>query len=196
MRKESALAKGEALTGDEPFMFFMAIHYPETNLKIMDYNRVLKSLNGMTTEDFLTKVSDSYDIQPLADDADPHPTQKGQCTLFIDKKWLKLTIKADKLDHSNLVKLLDSQLLTENVLSPILGITDLRSDDRIDFVGGIRGLGELVKRCNEDCIAAFAMYPVQLQELMNIADAGLIMPPKSTWFEPKPRDGFVARCFD
>lgn len=82
------------------------------------------------------------------------------------------------------------------VLSPILGITDLRSDERIDFVGGIRGLDELVKRCHSDCVAAFAMYPVQLEELMNIADAGLIMPPKSTWFEPKPRDGFVSRCFD
>ena len=92
--------------------------------------------------------------------------------------------------------MLDSQMLTDLVLQPILGISDLRGDDRIDFVGGIRGLGELVKRCNEDCMAAFAMYPVQLKELTDIADAGLIMPPKSTWFEPKPRDGFVCRCFD
>lgn len=92
--------------------------------------------------------------------------------------------------------MLDSQILTDHVLSPLLSISDLRSDERIDFVGGIRGLDELVKRCNEDCVAAFAMYPVQLQELMDIADAGLIMPPKSTWFEPKARDGFVIRCFD
>lgn len=92
--------------------------------------------------------------------------------------------------------MLDSQLLTDLVLEPILGISDLRSDERIDFVGGIRGLPELVKRCNEDCVAAFAMYPVHLKELMDIADAGLIMPPKSTWFEPKPRDGYVVRCFD
>lgn len=196
MRREAALAQGQALTGDEPFMFFMAIHYPETNLKIMDYNRVLKSLNGMSSEEFIAKVNDAYEVQPLTDDADPHPTQKGECTLFIDKKWLRLRIRPEKLDPSNLVKLLDSQLLTDNVLAPILGITDLRSDERIDFVGGIRGLEELVKRCNEDCIAAFAMYPVQLQELMDIADANLIMPPKSTWFEPKPRDGFVTRCFD
>lgn len=92
--------------------------------------------------------------------------------------------------------MLDSQLLTDLVLSPVLGITDIRGDERIDFVGGIRGLGELVKRCEDDCIAAFAMFPVQLDELMNIADAGLIVPPKSTWFEPKPRDGLVCRCFD
>lgn len=105
-------------------------------------------------------------------------------------------MRQEKLDPTNLVKMLDSQLLTDLVLSPLLGISDLRSDERIDFVGGIRGLAELVKRCDEDCVAAFAMYPVQLGELMNIADAGLIMPPKSTWFEPKPRDGFVTRCFD
>lgn len=95
-----------------------------------------------------------------------------------------------------MIKQLDSQLLTDLVLTPILGITDIRGDERIDFVGGIRGLEELVKRCNEDCVAAFAMYPVQLKELTDIADAGLIMPPKSTWFEPKPRDGIVCRCFD
>ena len=100
------------------------------------------------------------------------------------------------MDHTNFIKMLDSQILTDHVLSPLLSISDLRSDERIDFVGGIRGLDELVKRCNEDCDAAFAMYPVQLQELMDIADAGLIMPPKSTWFEPKARDGFVIRCFD
>ena len=105
-------------------------------------------------------------------------------------------MRPEKLDPSCLIKMLECQLLTDLVLSPILGITDLRGDDRIDFVGGIRGLPELVKRCEEDCVAAFAMYPVQIQELTDIADAGLIMPPKSTWFEPKPRDGFVCRCFD
>jgi len=116
--------------------------------------------------------------------------------LYLDHKWYSLLVKPDKIDRSNLVKQLDCQVLTDLVLSPILGITDLRCDDRIDFVGGIRGLGELVKRCNEDCVAAFAMHPVSLIELMEIADAGLIMPPKSTWFEPKPRDGFVCRCYD
>lgn len=163
----------------------------------MDYNRVLKSLNDLTEEQFLERVSESYDIKgPLVPEDDPYPKTKGQCSLFIGKKWYSLQVKDDKIDKSNLIKQLDSQLLTDLVLSPILGITDLRCDERIDFVGGIRGLEGLVKRCDEDSVAAFAMYPVQLQELMNIADAGLIMPPKSTWFEPKPRDGFVCRCFD
>jgi uncharacterized protein (DUF1015 family) len=196
MRREAAASRGESLTGEEPFMFFMAIHYPESTLKILDYNRVLKSLNGLAAPEFLAKVGEAYSVEPLADEADPKPTQKGECSLYLDKHWYRLRVKAEKVDPNCLVKQLDSQLLTDLVLSPVLGISDLRSDERIDFVGGIRGLPELVKRCNEDCVAAFAMYPVQLKELMDIADAGLIMPPKSTWFEPKPRDGFVTRCFD
>lgn len=175
----------------------MAIYYPESNLKILDYNRVLKTLNDISTQEFMDKIAESYEIQgPLPEGEDPKPTKKGECTLYIDHKWYRLNIKDEKIDKSNLVKQLDSQVLTDLVLSPILGISDLRSDERIDFVGGIRGLDELVKRCKEDCVAAFAMYPVSLKELMDIADAGLIMPPKSTWFEPKPRDGFVCRCFD
>ena len=175
----------------------MAIHFPESNLKIMDYNRVLRTLNGMSNEEFLAKVSESYIIsEPLAEGDNPRPTQKNECSLYLDSKWYKLQVMPDKIDQTNLIKQLDSQLLTDLVLQPILGISDLRSDERIDFVGGIRGLDELVKRCNEDCVAAFAMYPVQLKELTDIADAGLIMPPKSTWFEPKPRDGFISRCFD
>jgi uncharacterized protein (DUF1015 family) len=196
MRRESAKAQGIALTGDEPFNYFMAIHFPDTNLKILDYNRVLKTLNGISNDEFLARVSESYDVSPIEEGGEPHPRSKGECSLYLEKKWFRLKVKESKLDHSNLVKMLDSQLLTDLVLQPILGISDLRSDERIDFVGGIRGLPELIKRCNEDCVAAFAMYPVQLKELMDIADAGLIMPPKSTWFEPKPRDGYVVRCFD
>jgi uncharacterized protein (DUF1015 family) len=177
-------------------MFFMAIHYPETNLKIMDYNRVLRSLNGLSNDEFLGRVGEAYEIHELEEGGDPKPRGRGECSLYLAKKWYRCNIKADRLDHTNLIKMLDSQLLTDHILTPVLGITDIRGDERIDFVGGIRGLEELVKRCNEDCVAAFAMYPVQLEELMNIADAGLIMPPKSTWFEPKPRDGVVCRCFD
>ena len=177
----------------------MAIHYPESNLKILDYNRVLKSLNGLSADEFLARVGENYSVTgplELVDGQLPKPSQKGECSLYLDNKWYTLKVKDEKIDKSNLIKQLDSQLLTDLVLSPFLDITDLRCDERIDFVGGIRGLEELVKRCNEDCVAAFAMYPVQLQELMDIADAGLIMPPKSTWFEPKPRDGLVTRCFD
>ncbi len=160
MRREAAQARGEQLTGEEPFLYFMAIHYPESTLKILDYNRVLKTINGLSTEDFMAKVAETYEITPIDESADPRPTQKGDCSLLIEKKWFKLRVRPEKLDHSNLIKMLDSQILTDHVLSPILGISDLRSDERIDFVGGIRGLGELVKRCNEDCVAAFAMYPV------------------------------------
>ena len=161
----------------------------------MDYNRVLKTLGDLTPEQFLEKIGENYLIHGPLDEELPRPTKKGECTLFLANNWYRLQVKEEKVDKTNLIKMLDSQLLTDLVLSPILGITDLRSDERIDFVGGIRGLEELVKRCKEDCVAAIAMYPVQLEELMNIADAGLIMPPKSTWFEPKPRDGFVTRIF-
>lgn len=196
MRRERAKASGHEITGEESFNYFMAIHFPESNLKILDYNRVLKSLNGLTTEQFLEKVAESYHVTPLADGEEPAPRAKFEHTLYIDKKWYRIQVKEEKIVKSTPVKTLDSQLLTDLVLTPILNITDIRSDERIDFVGGIRGLDELVKRCNEDCVAAFAMYPVQLSELMEIADAGLIMPPKTTWFEPKPRSGFVVRIFD
>lgn len=127
----------------------------------MDYNRVLKSLNGLSNQEFLDKIAESYDISgPLEESDDPHPTKKNECSLYLDHKWYKLTVKQEKIDSTNLIKQLDSQILTDLILSPILGITDLRSDDRIDFVGGIRGLEGLVKRCQEDSIAAFAMYPV------------------------------------
>jgi len=132
----------------------------------------------------------------LAADSDPRPKAKFECSLYIEKKWYALRTKEEKIDHSSVVNSLDTQLLTELILKPILGIEDIRGDDRIDFVGGKRGLGELEKRCNNDCVAAFAMHPVQLDELMSIADAGMIMPPKSTWFEPKPRSGFVVKCFN
>jgi uncharacterized protein (DUF1015 family) len=139
----------------------MAIYYPESNLQIMDYNRVLKSINDMSADEFISKISDSYDIDAYPDGSTNFkPTQKGECSLYIKNKWFRLSVKSEKIDESNLIKMLDSQLLTDLVLAPILGITDLRGDDRIDFVGGIRGLKELEKRFNEDCVAAFAMYPV------------------------------------
>lgn len=161
MRREKAQAEGIQVTGEEPFNFFMAIHYPESNLKILDYNRVLKTLNDIPEEEFLQKVGESYEIEgPLADVELPKPTQKNEASLYLGNRWYRLKVKDDKIDKSNLIKQLDCQLLTDLVLSPILGISDLRSDERIDFVGGIRGLEELVKRCHEDCVAAFAMYPV------------------------------------
>jgi len=160
IRREKAAQEGQAISGEEPFNFFMAIHYPESNLRIMDYNRVLRTLNELTPEQFLERVGESYVVHGPLDEELPRPAKKGECTMFLGGRWYRLQVKEETLDKSNLIKMLDSQLLTDLVLSPVLGISDLRSDDRIDFVGGIRGLEELVKRCKEDCVAAFAMYPV------------------------------------
>lgn len=187
---------GQEVTGEEDFNFFMSIIYPDTQLKIMDYNRVLKSLNGLSVDEFLDKLRESYEVRPLDVLERREPTEKFECSLYLEQKWYKCKVKPEKIDLSNPVLSLDTQLLTDLVLTPILGITNIRADDRIDFVGGIRGLDELEKRCKEDCVAAFAMYAVSMDELMKIADGDMIMPPKSTWFEPKPRSGFVVRVFD
>jgi uncharacterized protein (DUF1015 family) len=160
---------------------------------IMDYNRLIKTLNGMSEQEFIEKISESYDVSPVNH---PAPKKKHNITMYLGKKWYLLTLKASKYNTSTPLSHLDSQMLTDLVLSPILGICDLKNDERIDFVGGIRGLKELEKRCNEDCVAAFALYPITMQEIMEVAEAGLIMPPKSTWFEPKPRSGFVVRKFE
>jgi uncharacterized protein (DUF1015 family) len=182
------------VTGDEAFNFFMALHYPADNLVIMDYNRVLKELNGMNNDQFLERLGEHFDITPI-EEVDKKPKAIHTLSLFINQTWFNLALKPASLDTSSPVTVIDSHMLTELVLKPILGIEDIKKDPRIDFVGGIRGLQELEKRCSEDCVAAFAMFPVQMEELLNVADAGLIMPPKSTWFEPKPRSGFVLRCF-
>lgn len=141
-------------------------------------------------------MSECYYIKPKDEGEDPRPKKKFEASLYLEGKWYEIVVRDDKIDKSNPVSMLDAHLLTNLVLSPILGIENLRTSNNIDFVGGIRGLKELEERCKKDCVAAFAMYPVQMEELMAIADAGLIMPPKSTWFEPKPRSGFVVRVLN
>lgn len=193
MRKEKALAEGKKLTGEEDFHYFMTILYPDNNLKVLDYNRVLKDLNGNTEEQLMEKINKCYEVSPIEN---PQPKEKGIHTMFLGKKWYQLKIKPELVDLKDPIKSLDVELLMNNVLKPIFGIEDPRTDKRIDFVGGIRGLKELEKRCNEDCVCAFAMYPVSIAEIMNVADNGMTMPPKSTWFEPKPKSGFVVRIID
>ena len=193
IRKEKALAEGRKLTGEEDFHYFMTILYPDTNLKVLDYNRVLKELNGNTEAQILEKVTKIYDITPTED---PRPKEKGCHTMYIEKKWHQLKIKPELVDKSDPIMSLDVSILFNNVLKPIFGIEDPRTDKRIDFVGGIRGLKELEKRCAEDCVCAFAMYPVSVSEIMNVADSGKTMPPKSTWFEPKPKSGFVVHIIE
>ena len=174
----------------------MTLFYPADNLLILDYNRVLKTLNGYSSAQFMEALEENFTITPLEDGKSSTVEKKHTFSMFLDHKWFTLELKHDKLDLSTPVSQLDSQILTDTVLAPILGIEDLKKDSRIDFVGGIRGHEELEKRCLSDCAAAFALHPVNIEELLSVADAGLIMPPKSTWFEPKPRSGFCVRVFD
>jgi uncharacterized protein (DUF1015 family) len=175
-------------TGEEEFNYFLSVLFPDEQLYIMDYNRVVKDLNGLTVEELLTALSEKFEV--TAKDSEPvAPPQKGSFGLFVDGKWYLLTVKEGVYDPADPVNSLDVAILQNNILIPILGIGDIRTDKRIDFVGGIRGLKELERRVNEDMVLAISMYPTSIEELMNIADAGMVMPPKSTWFEPKLRSG-------
>lgn len=175
-----------AYTGEEEFNYFLSVFFAEEELRIMDYNRVVKDLNGLTNEEFLKALEDKFTVTPLA--GAESPSEKGSFTMFLDEKWYLCKINPELIPDDPVASL-DVALLQEYLLTPVLGIGDPRSDKRIDFVGGIRGLAELEKRCAEDCKVAFAMYPTAIQELFSVADADLLMPPKSTWFEPKLRSG-------
>lgn len=179
--------------GDESFESFMAVVFPHDQLKIMDYNRVVKDLNGLTPEQFLAKVGEAFDIAPAAQ---PQPEKAASFGMFFQGAWHRLTAKVGSFPATDPVKSLDVSILQDNLLSPILGIQDPRTDKRIDFVGGIRGMKELEKRVNEGCAVAFAMFPTSLEQLMAVSDAGQIMPPKSTWFEPKLRSGLLVRVYE
>lgn len=177
-------------TGEEEFNFFMAVIFPDNQLKIFDYNRVVKDLHGHTAEGFLRQVSEKFEVTPMQQSGPWHPTQKHEIGMYMEHTWYRLVPMRGSWDSSNVVASLDVSILQDNLLHPILGIGDPRRDKRIDFVGGIRGLGELVRRVDSGGEAvAFALYPTSMDELIGIADAGEIMPPKSTWFEPKLRSG-------
>lgn len=174
-------------TGDEEFNFFLSVAFPDDELEIMDYNRVVKDLNGMSREEFLDAVSNSFEAEKV--DTQYKPTKRHTFGMLIENDWYKLTAKDSIIDESDPVKRLDVSILQDNLLFPILDIDDPKTNDRIDFIGGIRGLDELERRCKDDMKLAFAMYPTSIDDLMSIADANLIMPPKSTWFEPKLLSG-------
>ena len=174
--------------GTEEFNFFLSVLFPDEELKIMDYNRVVYDLNGRTSKEFLEEVSKSFEIICVGEKA-YHPEAKGSFGMYLDRKWYRLTAR-ETLKSKDPVKGLDVSILQDNLLKPILGIQDPKTDKRIDFVGGIRGLEELERRCAEkDGMVAFSMYPTSIHELFEVADANLLMPPKSTWFEPKLRSG-------
>ncbi len=174
-------------TGDEEFNFFLSVAFPDDELEIMDYNRVVKDLNGMSREEFLSSLSHSFEVEKV--ETQYKPAKRHTFGMLIENDWYKLSAKEQIIDESDPVKRLDVSILQDNLLSPILDIDDPKTNDRIDFIGGIRGLGELERRCKKDMKLAFAMYPTSIGDLMSIADANLIMPPKSTWFEPKLLSG-------
>jgi uncharacterized protein (DUF1015 family) len=181
-------------SGEEEFNYFLAVAFPDEDLFIMDYNRLVKDLNGYTPEQFLTKIRENFRVE---ESAGPYqPGEKHTFGMYLEGKWYKLTAAPGTFDSGDVIGRLDVSILQNNLLGPVLGITDPRTDKRIDFVGGIRGLEELEKRAGQDMKAAFAMYPTTIEDLISVADSGLIMPPKSTWFEPKLRSGlFVHRFF-
>ena len=172
--------------GNEEFNYFLSVLFADEELMIMDYNRVVKDLNGMTTTEVLDKFSGLGELKEK--DHAFKPNGKGEVGIYLDGKWYSLAFNKDLIPDDP-VKGLDVSVLQDNVLAPLFGINDPKTDKRIDFVGGIRGLAELERRVNEDCRIAFSMYPTGIGELFAVADAGLLMPPKSTWFEPKLRSG-------
>lgn len=174
-------------TGEEEYNFFMAVLFSDDQLKIFDYNRVVRDLNGLSQESFLSAIKQSFEVSAI--DGVLAPTEKGTFSMYLGGVWYRLKANKEKLTSSP-KEGLDVTYLSDEVLEPILGISDLRNDLRIDFVGGIRGLGELERRVDSGEMAvAFALFPVSMEELLAIADAGEIMPPKTTWFEPKLRSG-------
>lgn len=179
-------AENPSYTGSEEFNFFLSVLFPDEQLMIMDYNRVVKDLNGLTEAEFMDKLAELFEVK--ACDTQVKPSKKGDIGMYLGQKWYLLMAK-EAIKSDDPVDGLDVAILQNNVLTPILGIDDPRTDKRIDFIGGIRGLSELERRVNTDMKAAFAMYPTSIAELFAVADAGRLMPPKSTWFEPKLRSG-------
>lgn len=175
--------------GDEEFNFFLSVLFPDEQLYIMDYNRVVKDLKGNSPEEFVNKVKENFSVEEYNAGNSFKPIEKHTFGMYLEGKWYKLTAREGSYDESDPVDRLDVSIMQNNLLNPILGIQDPRTDKRIDFVGGIRGLGELEKRVNAGMKVAFSMCPTTIDDLMSIADAGKVMPPKSTWFEPKLRSG-------
>ena len=183
-------------SGDEEYNFFMAVCFPESQLKIIDYNRVVKDLAGLSDEEFLKALEEDFVVEEKGREI-YRPCALHNFALYLSGRWYSLTAKQGRFSDNDPVEVLDVTVLSRLVLDKILGIKDLRTDKRIDFVGGIRGLGELSRRVDEgEMKAAFALYPVSMRQLTDIADSGMIMPPKTTWFEPKLRSGLAIHTLD
>ncbi len=178
-------------TGDEAYNYFLSVIFPHHQMRIMDYNRVIKDLNGLAEPEFMARIAENFMIE--MENAAVKPARAGEFGLYLNGRWMRLTIRADLIPHQDPVARLDVSLLQDNLIAPILGITDPRRDKRIDFVGGIRGLPELERRVDSGEMAlAFSLHPTSMEDLMAVADANEVMPPKSTWFEPKLADGMAS----
>ena len=178
-------------TGDEEYNFFMTVAFPDSQLKIIDYNRVVKDLNGLTEEELLAAIAEDFDVREEGTEI-YKPGRLHEFSMYLGGKWYSMAAKEGRYDDNDPIGVLDVTILSNLVLDKILGIKDLRTSKRIDFVGGIRGLGELSRRVDSgEMAAAFALYPVSMKQLVDIADSGNIMPPKTTWFEPKLRSGLA-----
>lgn len=183
-------------TGSEEYNYFLAVCFPASHLKVMDYNRVVKDLNGLTTDEFLRRLEDNFVVELKGSELFK-PGRLHEFSLYIDGKWYSLTAKPGTYNDADPIGVLDVTISSDLILRDILGITDLRSDKRIDFVGGLRGLGELKRRVDSgEMRMALALYPVTMQQIIDIADSGNIMPPKTTWFEPKLRSGIIIHKLD
>ena len=182
-------------TGNEEFNYFLSIIYPDTELKVFDYNRTVKDLNGLSEEEFFSKVEESFYLSKSESNKPVSPKNKHEFGMYMNKQWFILRAKDGSFDESNPIDSLDVSILQNNLLNPILGISDPTKSERIEFIGGIRGLKELENRADNDMKVSFSMYATTIDDIMNVADSGKTMPPKSTWFEPKPRSGIFIHKF-
>jgi uncharacterized protein (DUF1015 family) len=178
-------------TGEEPYNYFLAVIFPDDQMMILDYNRVVRDLNGLDSDAFMAALGESFEYEPTEDG---RPARRRCFGMYLGERWYRLTAKEGSVPENDPVRSLDVAILQDNLLAPILGIGDPRSDERIDFVGGIRGLTELERKVDSgEWAVAFALHPTSIDQLFDVADAGLVMPPKSTWFEPKLRSGLIVR---
>jgi uncharacterized protein (DUF1015 family) len=193
---QECMAKNPAHKGDEEYCYFLAVTFPASQLRIIDYNRVVRDLNGLSESELLDALKVSFEVENKGKKIYT-PSSLHNFAMYLGGEWYSLTAKAGTYDDADPIGVLDVTVLSNLVLDKILGITDLRTSKRIDFVGGIRGLGELQQRVDSgEMKVAFALYPVSMQQLIDIADTGNIMPPKTTWFEPKLRSGVVIHSFE
>jgi len=176
--------------GDEPYNYFLSVIFPHDEMQILDYNRIIKDLNGLTEEQLHESINENFDVVPIPHP--PSPIPKNNYSMYLNGNWYQLEAK-DNIISDDPVEGLEASILQKYLLTPILDIDDPRTNKRIDFVGGIRGMEELERRCQTDCAVAFALPPVSIDQLLSVADSGQVMPPKSTWFEPKLRSGMVVR---